>query len=160
MTKISKTSSLTDTVLLLQVTLSWSKERNSLEAWVDSGVDVNFMDVSLAKKLSLPSESHSSGCYWVGNLSATEKLSTKHFHSLLSILQHQEEISFLPIHSPASLVILGYTWLLWHNLKIDWSTNSILQWGPTSLARCNFSSSPDAFSQSQESLDFSRVPPM
>lgn len=51
---ISKASPLTNTALLLQVTLSWG---NSLQAWVDSGAARNFMDDSLEKKLSFPSES-------------------------------------------------------------------------------------------------------
>lgn len=89
----------------------------------------------------------SAGCYcpgwvtsgpWRNNLSNTP---TTSLHSATS------RGDIFPSH-PVFCLILGYPWLLQHNPNIDWSTNTIPEWGPTCHATCIFSSSPDASSQS------------
>uniref|UniRef100_A0A4W5LSY2 ribonuclease H n=1 Tax=Hucho hucho TaxID=62062 RepID=A0A4W5LSY2_9TELE len=119
------------------------------------------MDISLAKKLSLPTESLSSPLVVTaldGRPLGRGEINCQTLPLRLSILQHQEEISFHLIQSSAFPIILGYPWLLRHNPHIDWSTSTILEWGPTCHATCIFPSSSYVSPQSQEPIDLSRVP--
>lgn len=48
----------------------------------------------------------------------------------------QEEITFHLIRSLELPVVLGFCWLNRHNPHLDWSTGTILEWGPTCPATC------------------------
>ncbi len=48
--------------------------------------------------------------------------------------------------------------LLQHNPHLDWSTATILSWGPTCHVTCLIQSSSDSTLKSQEPLDLSQVP--
>ena len=132
-------------------------------AWVYSGAAGNFIDVSLARRLNLPSEPLSSPLVVTaldGRPLGHGEVTHQTPPLRLSILQHQEETSFYLIQSPAFPIVLGYPWLLRHNPHIDWSKNTILEWGPTCHATCIFPCSSEVSLESQEPLDLSRVPPM
>lgn len=83
--------------------------RYSLQAWVNSGAAGNFMDISLAKKLSLPSKSLSSPQVVTaldGRPLGHGEIINQTLPQRLAILQHQE-ISFYLIQSSAFPLILG-----------------------------------------------------
>ncbi|KAI2662297.1 Transposon Tf2-6 polyprotein [Labeo rohita] len=76
----------------------------------------------------------------------------------LTFHQHQQEETFYLIDSPEYPVILGHPWLRRHNPRIDWSAGTILSWSSTCHLTCLLQSPSAPNSESQESVDLSRVP--
>ena len=74
----------------------------------------------------------------------------------VQIDNHKEELSFHLIQSPDFTVVLGFPWLTRHNPHLDWTSRTILEWGPTCHATCLFSRLPSP--EITESPKLSQVP--
>lgn len=119
------------------------------------------MDLSLARSLQIPSESLATPLTVTaldGRPLGPGKVTLLTSLLRLSVRQHQEELCFHLIQSPEFPVILGHPWLLHHNPHLDWSTGTVLSWGPTCHVTCFVQSSPDPILESQDPLDLSQVP--
>lgn len=144
--------------LLLPITVSWGKEQHHLKALVDSEAAANFMDITLANTLQVPSSplpSSLSVTALDGRALGEGGVSLHTSPLRMTVQQHQEEVRFYLIQSPEFPVVLGHPWLTCHNPHVDWSAGAILEWGPTCAATCLFPSAPVV---SLESPDLSRVP--
>ncbi len=107
-------------------------------ALIDSGVESDFMDSGLARRLRLPSVALAYPILartLCGSLLTRITHATK-FVTLTLSGNHAEEIRFLLIHSPTAPVVLGHIWLAKHNPHIDWALNSVLGWSSFCLAQC------------------------
>ncbi len=107
-------------------------------ALIDSGVESDFMDSGLARRLRLPSVALAYPILartLCGTLLTRITHATK-FVTLTLSGNHAEEIRFLLIHSPTAPVVLGHIWLAKHNPHIDWALNSVLGWSSFCLAQC------------------------
>ncbi|XP_060786982.1 alpha-2-macroglobulin-like [Neoarius graeffei] len=154
------------TGFFVPVTLSWDHQLHSLQAFIDSGAAGNFMDLSLAQHLGIPTSgldpplSVTALDGWpLGGGLVDLMSSTVH----VRIDSHQEELSFHLIQSPEFPIVLGFPWLTRHNPHLDWGSRTILQWGPTCHASCLVSSTCPEFLKplelSQALPELSRVPP-
>ncbi|KAK3559268.1 hypothetical protein QTP86_009932 [Hemibagrus guttatus] len=160
-TGLTSTTSPSNSGLFLPITLTWGDQKHILQALIDSGAAGNFMDISLAKSLQIPTNSLPAPLTVTaldGRPLAPGKITHLTSPLDLSTYQHQERMCFHLIQSPEFPVILGYPWLLQHNPHFDWSTGTVLSWGSTCQTTCMGQSSPDPVLESQESLDLSQVP--
>ncbi len=126
---------------------------------IDSGAAGDFLDLSLAKELGIPTQllPHPQAVTALDGRPLEPGRVTEATQSLrLTIHQHQQEETFYLIDSPEYPVILGHPWLRRHNPWIDWSAGTILSWGSTCHLTCLRPSAPS--SEIQESVDLSRVP--
>ena len=148
--------------LQIPVTISWEHQQHPLQALVDSGAAGNFMDLTLANKLHLPiiSLDHS--------LSVTAldgrplgKGTVTHITApvVLTVLEnHNEKIQFYLIHSPEFPVVLGFPWLSHHSPIINWSSGTVVEWGPNCKLTCLLSRAMPPVPKPPSSLEFSQVP--
>ncbi len=160
-TGVTRTASPSNSGLFLLITLTWGDQKHQLQALIDSGTARNFMDISLAKSLQIPTNSLPAPLTVTaldGRLLSPGKIT--HLTSLLCFVtyQHQERMCFHLIQSPEFPVILGHPWLLQHNPQFDWSTGAVLSWGPSCQITCLAQNSPDPVLECQEPLDLSQVP--
>ncbi|KAK3508737.1 hypothetical protein QTP70_004220 [Hemibagrus guttatus] len=98
----------------LPITLIWGTHRHKLKALVDSGAAGNFMDLSLVKSLQIPVDSLPAPLTVTaldGRPLSPGKVTLLTSLLRFSIYQHQEELWFHLIHSPAFPVILCHPWL-------------------------------------------------
>ncbi|KAL1278510.1 hypothetical protein QQF64_025183 [Cirrhinus molitorella] len=89
---------------------------------IDSGAAGDFLDLSLAKKLGIPTQilSYPQAVTALDGRPLEPGRVTEATQSLrLTILQHQQEEIFYLIDSPEFPVILGHPWLHRHNPRID-----------------------------------------
>lgn len=161
MTGVTRTTSPSNSGLFLPITLTLRGQKHQLEALIDSGAAGNFMDVSLAKSLQISTYSLPAPLTVTaldGRPLSPGKVT--HLTSLLGLTtyQHQERMCFHLIQSPEFPVILGHPWLLQHNPHVDWSTGTVLGWGPTCQTKCLAQNPPDLILESQETIDLSQVP--
>ena len=150
-----------DSGFFLPVTLAWGTREYQLKALVDSGAAGNFMDLSLARGLQIPSDSLATPLTVTaldGRPLGPGKVTLLTSPLRLSFNQHQEELSFHLIQSPELPVILGHPWLLRHNPHLDWSSGAVLSWSPTCRVPCLGQRPPDPVLESQDSPDLSLVP--
>ncbi len=149
----------TNAVLAVPTTLSWEGHQHLVQAMIDSGAAGDFLDLSLAKELGIPTQllPHPQAVTALDGRPLEPGRVTEATQSLrLTIHQHQQEETFYLIDSPEYPVILGHPWLRRHNPWIDWSAGTILSWGSTCHLTCLSPSAPS--SKFQESVDLSRVP--
>ncbi len=149
----------TNAVLAVPATLSWGGHQHLVQAMIDSGAAGDFLDLSLAKELGIPTQllPHPQAVTALDGRPLEPGRVTEATQSLrLTIHQHQQEETFYLIDSPEYPVILGHPWLRRHNPWIDWSAGTILSWGSTCHLTCLRPSAPS--SEIQESVDLSRVP--
>ena len=148
-------------VLADPVTLSWEGHQRQVQAMIDSGAASDFLDLTLAKKLNIPTQllPHPQAVTALDGRPLEPGKVTEATQSLrLTIFQHQQEETLYLIDSPEYPVILGHPWLCRHNPHIDWPTGTILSWGSTCQLSCQLQSSPAPCPEFQESIDLSRVP--
>ncbi len=140
-------------------TLSWEGHQHLVQAMIDSGATGNFLDLSFAKELGIPTQllPHPQAVTALDGRPLKPGRVTEASQSLrLTIHQHQQEETFYLIDSPKYPVILGHPWLCRHNPWIDWSAGTILRRGSTCHLPCLSPSAPS--SEFQESVDLSQVP--
>ncbi|XP_046707928.1 uncharacterized protein LOC124387560 [Silurus meridionalis] len=132
-----------------------------LVAFVDSGADAEFMDLDLARQLSLEAEPLPETLQ-VRALDGhpLDKATYRTKPLLVTIRErHWEWLTFLVISSPHAPVMLGFPWLRKHNPRPDWSSGRVLDWGTYCQSHCLTPSSPRPVSCSPEtSSDLSSVP--
>lgn len=161
-TGVTCTASPSNAGLSLPITLSWGGKKHQLQALIDSGAAGNFMDISLAKSLLIPTDSLPAPLTVTaldGRPLAPGRVTHITSPLCLSFYQHQERMRFHIIQSPEFPVILGHPWLLQHNPHFDWSSGTVLSWGSTCQTTCLAQNSSDPVLESQEPLDLSQVPP-
>lgn len=148
-------------VLAVPATLAWEGHQHLVQAMIDSGAAGNFLDLTLAKELKIPTQllPHPQAVTALDGRPLEPGKVTEATQSLqLTICQHQQEETFYLIDSPEYPIILGHPWLRRHNPHIDWLTSTILSWGSTCQLTCLRQSPPAPSSEFQESVDLSRVP--
>lgn len=132
-------------VLAVPATLSWEGHQHQVQAMIDSGAAGNFLDLTLAKKLKIPTQllPHPQAVTALdGRPLEPGKVTEATLSLRLTIFQHQQEETFYLIDSPEYPVILGHPWLRRHNSHIDWPTGTILSWGSTCQLSCLLQSPP------------------
>ena len=125
----------------LSVTLAWGGLSHSCRALVDSGAAGNFIDTALVQRLKIPQEALEtplSVSALDGQPIGNGKVTSATTPLRLDVGNHNENISLHLLDSPEFPVVLGFPWLNRHNPHMDWSTGSILEWGPTCHATCLF----------------------
>lgn len=150
-----------NTVLALKAILSWESHQFPVQAMIDSGAAGNFIDLSLAKKLKIPTHllPHPQSVTALDGRPLEPGKVTEATQSLkLTIAKHQQEETFYLIDSPEYPVILGHPWLHRHNPHINWSTGSILDWSPSCHFTCFTHSLSAPHPEPQDSVDLSQVP--
>ncbi|KAL0161345.1 hypothetical protein M9458_045070, partial [Cirrhinus mrigala] len=151
----------TNAVLAVPATLSWEGHQHPVQAMIDSGAAGDFLDLSLAKELGIPTQllPHPQAVTALDGRPLEPGKVTEATQSLrLTIHQHQQEETFYLIDSPEYPVILGHPWLRRHNPQIDWSAGTILSWSPSCHLTCRLQSLSAPSSESQESVNLSQVP--
>lgn len=111
-----------NTVLALKAILSWESHQFPVQAMIDSGAAGNFIDLSLAKKLKIPTHllPHPQSVTALDGRPLEPGKVTEATQSLkLTIAKHQQEETFYLIDSPEYPVILGHPWLHRHNPHIN-----------------------------------------
>uniref|UniRef100_A0A9J8BJU2 Retrotransposon gag domain-containing protein n=1 Tax=Cyprinus carpio carpio TaxID=630221 RepID=A0A9J8BJU2_CYPCA len=80
--------------------------------------------------------------------------------TLITSGNHSETISFHILDSPLAPIVLGHPWLLLHNPKVDWSSNTILTWCQGCHESCLVSACPSVSMSvlQEEAVDLSNVP--
>ncbi len=119
----------TNAALAVPATLSWEGHQHLVQAMIDSGAAGDFLDLSLAKELGIPTQllPRPQAVMALDGRSLEPGRVTEATQSLrLTIHQHQQEETFYLIDSPEYPVILGHPWLRRHNPWIDWSAGTIL----------------------------------
>ena len=160
MTGVTLSPELPGAGVYLSVTLAWGGLSHSCRALVDSGAAGNFIDTALVRRLKIPQEALETPLSVsaldgqpIGNGKVTSATTPLRLH----VGNHNEDISLHLLDSPEFPVVLGFPWLNRHNPHIDWSTGSILEWGPTCHATCLFSK-PSPVSKSPDPSELSNVP--
>uniref|UniRef100_A0A4W5RBM8 ribonuclease H n=1 Tax=Hucho hucho TaxID=62062 RepID=A0A4W5RBM8_9TELE len=151
----------TNAVLAIPATLSWEGHQHRVQAMIDSGAAGDFLDLTLAKELKIPTQllpQPQAVTALDGRPLEPGKVTEATQSLRLTIFQHQQEETFYLIDSPEYPIILGHPWLCRHNPQIDWPTGTILSWGPTCQLTCMLQSPSAPSTQFQESVDVSRVP--
>ena len=111
--------------LLLGCFLNYGPKQIPLSAFIDSGADSSFMDLSFAQRIQVP----------LIELSTPISLEVAHGEAVglirfrtvplqLHIGDHIETISFF-VTALAHDVLLGFTWMEKHDPKIVWSKNLV-----------------------------------
>ncbi len=127
----------TTTSLEIAVTLEIKGRIIETVALIDSGAAGNFIDVSFAKKNSVPlvpCDPHlavaaldgrplGSGC--IQSITEDLQLSTGALHT--------ETICLFMFQSPQNPIILGLPWLEQHNPSISWTKRQILHWSDVKI---------------------------
>lgn len=112
----------------------------TLKAFVDSGAADNFLDINLAKKMSIPYETYSS--FWKvealdGRPIGSGIIKFRTVRLCLTIdTNHHETISFYLIKSTREPLILGYPWLRLHDPQFSWTSGTLLCWGSACEDSC------------------------
>uniref|UniRef100_A0A9J7X6B8 Retrotransposon gag domain-containing protein n=1 Tax=Cyprinus carpio carpio TaxID=630221 RepID=A0A9J7X6B8_CYPCA len=118
------------TSTLLPVKLRWANNTHTCHALLDSGAEGNFMDTNLAQHLKLPITplSHQ---ITVNALNGQVLPCITHTTGPITLLtsgNHTENIPFLLMDSPVAPIVLGHPWLVKHNPRVDWGSNTITSW--------------------------------
>ncbi len=147
---------------LLPVRLRWANHTHTCQALLDSGAEGNFMDLLFAHKLHLPIIPLTRHIF-VNALNGQElpniSLTTGPI-TLLTSGNHTEIITFLLMDSPLAHIVLGHPWLVQHNPRVDWSSNSISTWSERCYESCLVSacSSVSGSVFQEKAADLSNVP--
>jgi hypothetical protein len=104
-----------------------------IQAFVDFGAVVNFIDQDFARELQIPCVK----CPIPLQIEALDGRpigSGQDENQTKPILQqvrmdHSETLSFLLITAHENPLILGYPWLVLHNSLVSWSMGHLLDWG-------------------------------
>ena len=145
--------------LQIPVTISWEHQQHPLQALIDSGAAGNFMDLTLASKLHLPITSLDHPL----TVTALDgrplgRGTVNHVIApvLLSIVgSHHEKIQFNLIHSPEFPEVLGVPWLSHHSPHINWSSGTVVEWGPNYKSTCLLSRAMPPVPKPTSSLELS-----
>ena len=148
---------------LLPVRLRWGNNKtHDARALVDSGAEGNFLDIRLAHELHLPISSlphQISVSALNGQPLPNISLSTGPI-TLITSGNHTETISFLLMHSPVAPIVLGHPWLVKHNPRVDWGSDSVSMWSESCHGSCLVSacSSVSVSVFQEKATDLSNVP--
>ncbi len=147
---------------LLPVRLRWANHTHTCQALLDSGAEGNFMDLHFAHKLHLPIIPLTRHIF-VNALNGQElpniSLTTGPI-TLITSSNHTEIITFLVMDSPLAHIVLGHPWLVQHNPRVDWSSNSTSTWSERYYESCLVSacSSVSGSVFQEKAADLSNMP--
>uniref|UniRef100_A0A8C1QTJ1 Gypsy retrotransposon integrase-like protein 1 n=1 Tax=Cyprinus carpio TaxID=7962 RepID=A0A8C1QTJ1_CYPCA len=147
---------------LLPVRLRWAAQTHNCQALLDSGAEGNFMDSTLAHKLHIPLRAlpHHITVHALNGQKLPVISHVTEDITLITSGNHTETISFHILDSPLAPIVLGHPWLLRHNPRIDWSSNSVLTWCKGCHESCLVSACPSVSMSvwQEEAVDLSNVP--
>lgn len=130
--------------------LQVAKEKVRLLAIIDSGACSYFMDLALAKKLSIPlyHKEHILKVHLVHGSRPSSGPVTRETVPILTSTDssHQEHLRFDVLCSPMFPVILGKPWLQEHNIQINWGKKEVFFTSSYCLQHCFVPESKDSTS--------------
>uniref|UniRef100_A0A8C1EY99 Gypsy retrotransposon integrase-like protein 1 n=1 Tax=Cyprinus carpio carpio TaxID=630221 RepID=A0A8C1EY99_CYPCA len=147
---------------LLPVRLRWAAQTHHCQALLDSGAEGNFLDSTLAHRLHIPLRPlpHHITVHALNGQKLPVISHVTEDITLITSGNHSETISFHILDSPLAPIVLGPPWLLLHNPKVDWSSNTILTWCQGCHESCLVSACPSVSMSvlQEEAVDLSNVP--
>ena len=163
MTGATLTPSASTSCLQIPVTISWEhQQHHPLLAFVDSGAAGNFMDLTLAKRLHLPITNLDCPLMVMaldGRPLGKGKVNQITAPVLMSIEgDHHEKIQFNLIQTPEFPLVLGFPWLSHHSPHINWSSGTVVEWGPSCKSTCLLSRATPLVPKPPSFFELSRVP--
>uniref|UniRef100_A0A3B3H5K4 Gypsy retrotransposon integrase-like protein 1 n=1 Tax=Oryzias latipes TaxID=8090 RepID=A0A3B3H5K4_ORYLA len=149
--------------LFIPVKFSSFNQVHEFNALIDSGAEHSLIDANLARQLRLPVETLDTPikAAGLGGKQLSKITSRTEPIQLISSGNHREYHQFFITDSPQTPVILGYSWLRFHNPQIDWTNSRIINWSTYCMANCLHSAIPSttiANPPENEDIDLSRVP--
>ncbi|XDV54467.1 hypothetical protein PO909_022751 [Leuciscus waleckii] len=142
--------------------MRWANNTHTCRALVDSGAEGNFMDINLAYQLHLPISPlpHQIS---VNALNGQQLPNFTHSTDPITLItsgNHTETIPFLLMDSPVAPVVLGHPWLVKHNPRVDWGSNSVSMWSEPCHESCLVSACPSVSVSvlQKKPADLSNVP--
>uniref|UniRef100_A0A8C7YHL6 ribonuclease H n=1 Tax=Oryzias sinensis TaxID=183150 RepID=A0A8C7YHL6_9TELE len=147
----------------IPVKLCYQSKCSETHALVDSGAEQSLIDHALVSCLSLPIETLDSPINAAGLGGQNLSCITHRTKPMLLITSgnHHEYIRFYVTSSPQNPVVLGYSWLKFHNPQFDWAGQRVSNWSGFCLANCLQSAIPPvppASTSLLEDIDLSSVP--
>uniref|UniRef100_A0A8C1X667 Retrotransposon gag domain-containing protein n=1 Tax=Cyprinus carpio TaxID=7962 RepID=A0A8C1X667_CYPCA len=157
---ISAGKSSTTSSTLLPVKLRWGNNTHTCHALLDSGAEDNFIDTDLAHDLNLPVLPLSRQIH-VSALNGQELPPVTHTTEPITLLtsgNHNETLPLLLMNSPVAPMVLGHPWLVKHNPRVDWGSNTVTLWSESCHESCLVSACPAVSVLQEETMVLSNVP--
>ncbi len=147
---------------LLPVRLQWAAGSYDGSALLDSGAEESFLDRTLVHQLQIPTTMlhHTIPVSALDGQSLSDITHSTAPLTLITSGNHTETGTFFIIDSPLAPVVLGHSWLVRHNPRVNWGQNSVSEWSERCYASCLVSAcSPvSCVSLQDEAVNLSNVP--